>query len=63
MMAIYGLSFLFPKAFVASSFKPKNLKFSLIIFKVFLECVGKVLNVNASLCSIGVNFLMRNDSA
>ena len=30
---LWFLPFLFPKAFVASSFKPKNHEFNLIIFK------------------------------
>jgi len=46
------------KGCVAST---EDLNFNLIIFKMFLECVGEVLNVNASLCSIGCELFVRNN--
>ncbi len=45
----------FFSGFVAST---EDLNFNLIIFKMFLECVGEVLNVNASLCSIGCELFL-----
>jgi hypothetical protein len=34
-------SFFFSKAFVASSFKPRNLEFNLIIFKMFWSALAR----------------------
>jgi hypothetical protein len=53
MMAIYGFCpFLFSKGFVASS---ENLNFDLIIFKMFLECVGKVPEETQAYVALGVD--------
>ncbi len=52
-MAIYGFCpFLFSKGFVASS---ENLNFDLIIFKMFLECVGKVPEETQAYVALGVD--------
>jgi hypothetical protein len=56
MMAIYGFCpFSFQRLY-SLVFQTEN-RIDLIIFKMFLECVGKVLEETQAYVALGVNFL------
>jgi len=56
MMAIYGFCFFSLQWLRSLVFETENLSFNLIIFKMFLECVGRVLKEAQAYVALGVNF-------